>query len=397
VLFSNNSPLERNTDYEEDNLINGILGHNRNALAVEEGIEDDKEKSFDYVFDPSDYIEDADSEKQSDANTNSNIEKNNTKSITEYDKSKLSHDNKKEKDEEKTQSTSKSTKEKVSDHKSDFNFVAVGDWDCKDETKDTVQNILEQDSEVVLALGDLSYNGKAKCWLNIIEPIADKTRIAIGNHETDSSKTLRDYMDYFGLEKQYYSFNYKSVHFIALSTEIPYEEGSQQYEFAVQDLKKYSKDASIDWIVAFFHRQAYSSGGGPDDEDDFTETYHPLFDKYNVVLALQGHFHAYERSYPIIFNDDDEGKPIVTDADVNTYTNPKGTIFVTAGTGGAHDMKISKSKPFSAFGLDGEFGIVNISVENSGTVLKSSFIENNGDEDVYDQFQIVKEKIKDKK
>jgi hypothetical protein len=71
--------------------------------------------------------------------------------------------------------------------------------------------------------------------------------------------------------------------------------------------------------------------------------------------------------------------------------------FHTAGTGGAHDMKISKQKEFSAFGLDGEFGIVNIFVENNGNVLKSSFIENNGDEDVYDQFQIVKEKIKDKR
>ena len=36
----------------------------------------------------------------------------------------------------------------------------------------------------------------------------------------------------------------------------------------------------------------------------------------------------------------------------------------------------------SAYGLEGEFGIVNISVD--GTVLKSSFIPNNRDEDVHD-------------
>jgi len=391
ILFSN-SLLQIKIDHE-DNLINSIFGQNRNAFAVGMDVEDEEEKSFEYVFDPSDYIEDADSEKQLDSNTNNNVE-DDTQSIKEYEETGLSHDNKEDKDE--STFTSKSTKEEESDHKSDFNFVAVGDWDCKSETKDTVENILEQDPEVVLALGDLSYNGNAECWLDIIEPISEKTKIAIGNHETDSSKILRDYMQYFDLEKQYYSFNYKNVHFIGLSTEIPYEEGSKQYEFVVQDLKKYSKDPSIDWIVAFFHRQAYSSGGGPDDEDDFTETYHPLFDKYNVVLALQGHFHAYERSYPITFNSEDEGKPIVTNTDPNTYINPKGTIFVTAGTGGAHDMKISKSKPYSAFGLDGEFGIVNISVENDGTVLKSSFIENNGDEDEYDQFEIIKEKMKNK-
>ena len=47
---------------------------------------------------------------------------------------------------------------------SNFNFVIVGDWDwdCTGETEDTVENIIEQDPELVLALGDLSYNGKAK-------------------------------------------------------------------------------------------------------------------------------------------------------------------------------------------------------------------------------------------
>ena len=70
-----------------------------------------------------------------------------------------------------------------------FNIAAVGDWDCNGEAKDTVDNILDQNPELVLALGDFSYNGKAKCWLKLIQPIADKTKIVIGNHEVDSSKT----------------------------------------------------------------------------------------------------------------------------------------------------------------------------------------------------------------
>ena len=89
----------------------------------------------------------------------------------------------------------------------DFNFAAAGDWGCTSDTTNTVKNIIEQDPEIVLALGDLSYNSTAKCWLGIIDPIADKTKIAIGNHETDSTKKLEDYMEFFGLEKQYYSFD----------------------------------------------------------------------------------------------------------------------------------------------------------------------------------------------
>lgn len=276
-----------------------------------------------------------------------------------------------------------------------FNFVAVGDWDCTSETKDTAENILDQSPELVLALGDLSYNGKAECWLKIIEPFEEKTKIVIGNHEVENSKILSDYLDFFGLQEQYYSFDYENVHFLALSTEIPYGKDSQQYEFVVRDLEKYSKDPSIDWIVVLYHRQLYSSGGGPEDEEDFRYVYHPLFDKYKVDLALQGHHHVYERMYPITFNDDDENEPVIKDENQNTYHDPEGTIFITAGTGGAHDMQLSTREPFSAIGIDHEFGIINIKVEKDiekGNILTGTFRENENDQDVLDWFQIIKNK-----
>ena len=286
-----------------------------------------------------------------------------------------------------------------------FNIVAVGDWDCTSETEDTVDNIIKQDPEFVLALGDLSYNGKAKCWLKLIEPIADKTKIVIGNHEVDSSKLLKDYMDYFELEEQYYSFNYGNVHFIVLSTEMDFDDDSEQYQFAVDDLEKYSNDTSIDWIVASFHKQVYSSGSSPEDEEDFREIYHPLFDKYNVDLALEGHLHAYERMYPITFNSNDEDEPIVMDTNPSTYNNTNGTIFITVGTGGAHDMELSSLDSFSGVGIDGDFGILDINLNSSNTnnnessndtnnnkILTGKFIENEDDDEfkILDEFKIIK-------
>ena len=274
--------------------------------------------------------------------------------------------------------------------KSIFNIVAVGDWDCTSETEDTVDNIIKQDPEFVLALGDLSYNGKAKCWLELIEPIAEKTKIVIGNHEVDSSKLRKDYMNYFGLENQYYSFNQKNVHFLALSTETDFDADSEQYAFAKQDLEKYSKDPFIDWIIVFYHKQVYSSGSSPEDEEDFRETYHPLFDQYKVDLALQGHLHAYERTYPITFNNEDEDEPIVQDNNQSIYKNPKGTIFLTVGTGGAHDMQLSSLKDFSAEGIAGEFGILNIQIESDQTPLIGQFIENGKKQKIADEFKIIK-------
>ena len=287
-----------------------------------------------------------------------------------------------------------------------FNFVAVGDWDCNSNTEDTVDNIIDKDPELVLALGDLSYENSANCWIEVIEPIADRTKIALGNHESESSKKLKDYMEFFELEKQYYSFNYENIHFLVLSTEVPYDDDSQQYEFAKQDLEKYSTDSSVDWIIVFFHRQSYSSAKYLEDEEDFRDTYHPLFDKYKVDLALQGHIHAYERTYPINFNNDNENEPIIKDVNLNIYENPIGTIFIAAGTGGAHKMELAKGKKFSAVGIDGEFGILNIDVENNNNgsneyddnndnnirILAGSFIENEDDDEykILDEFKIIK-------
>jgi hypothetical protein len=279
-----------------------------------------------------------------------------------------------------------------------FNFAAAGDWACTSKTKDTLKNIIAQNPELVLALGDLSYDNGAKCWLKIIKPVAEKTKIAIGNHEVESSKKLKDYMKAFNLEKQYYSFNYQNVHFLALSTETSYDEGSKQYKFAEKDLQQYSNDKSIEWIVAFYHKQAYSSGGGLPDEKDFRESYHPLFDKYNVDLALQGHHHAYERFYPITFNDKNDNKPTVSAKDKvkgsNVFLNPDGTIFLTVGTGGAESMTVSKGKPFSAAKEDGKFGILNVSLEKddkNNNILIGTFIDNKKNHKILDEFEIIKE------
>jgi predicted phosphodiesterase len=271
------------------------------------------------------------------------------------------------------------------ERKSIFNIAAVGDWDCTDEAEDTVDNIVDQDPELVLALGDFSYSGDSDCWFDLIEPIADKTKIIIGNHEDED-----DYMDYFGLKEQYYSFNYKNMHFLALSTETDYDDDSEQYQFAIRDLEQYSKEPFMDWIIVFYHRHIYGSGSLEPDTD-FRESYHPLFDKYKVDIALQGHLHVYERTYPITFNEEDDDEPIVQDNNpTDIYKNPKGPIFLTIGTGGAHDMT-SSSEDFVAKGIDGKFGILDIALESDQKTLTGTFIENGKKNKVMDEFKIVKD------
>jgi hypothetical protein len=56
-------------------------------------------------------------------------------------------------------------------------------------------------------------------------------------------------MNHFNLEKQYYSFNYQNVHFLALSTDITAQPGSTQYDFVKNDLADAAANSNIHWIV----------------------------------------------------------------------------------------------------------------------------------------------------
>ena len=59
------------------------------------------------------------------------------------------------------------------------------------------------------------------------------------------SKTYKQIIKNHNLKSPYYSHNFKNFHFISLSTEHPYEEGSKQYKFIKSDLKKASTNSSI--------------------------------------------------------------------------------------------------------------------------------------------------------
>jgi hypothetical protein len=64
-----------------------------------------------------------------------------------------------------------------------FNLAAVGDWGCNVDSRNTLKNILSKKPELILALGDLSYQRTAECWLDIISPVDNITRIVRGSRQ----------------------------------------------------------------------------------------------------------------------------------------------------------------------------------------------------------------------
>jgi predicted MPP superfamily phosphohydrolase len=219
-------------------------------------------------------------------------------------------------------------------------IVAAGDWGCSKNTEETVKLAQSMNPQLLLALGDYSYEKTATCWLDLIKPVDSITKINFGNHE-DSDNLINAYSNHFGLSKQFYSYDVHNVHVLTMSTEEKFETDSEQYSFVVNDLRNAANNPDIKWIIISMHYPFYASPNTCKESDcagneEYRDMYHPLFDKYGVDLVLQGHVHNYQRSYPLNFNQESSSKPLITSTSKANYENPNGVSFAIDGTGGVN-------------------------------------------------------------
>ena len=269
-----------------------------------------------------------------------------------------------------------------------FDFVTVGDMGCSSITSKIVNDMTNMTPELVLALGDLSYQNSADCWLKIVSPIESKIKIILGEHDHKSSSLLEQFKNLFNLSQEYYSFNYQYVHFIALATEIPFDINSPQYNFIKNDLEDASKNSQIKWIIVYSYRPSYSSPTKHQGNANLRDIYHPLFQKYHVDIVLQAHNHNYQRSYPINYNQRVPSNPTITDNDSNLYKDSIGQVYVTIGTGGAKLYDLSGKAPYIATQHNG-FGFLDISLTNNGRNLTGIFYSTNN-RSIEDIFTVLK-------
>jgi hypothetical protein len=276
----------------------------------------------------------------------------------------------------------------------DYNFIATGDWYCNDETKKTIKNILSVHPELIITTGDqVKESPSAKCWMDMSKPIHDKLKIAIGNHDAEFANIYKQIVDYHQLKSPYYSHDLKNVHFISMSTEHPYEKGSKQYEFIKNDLEKTSKNPEIDWIVVHQHKPLYSTKQDKQEAEQLRDIYEQLFQKSDVDLVISSHNQYYERTYPILYNEDYEKstnkkaqpQPIITDHSQSEYPPTDGIVFLTVGTAGDELDPVKEIHDFYVVQAS-KFGFLNIEIENKGKTLVGTFHSNDGD--IIDHFKL---------
>ncbi|MGI0051782.1 MAG: metallophosphoesterase [Nitrososphaeraceae archaeon] len=276
----------------------------------------------------------------------------------------------------------------------DYNFIATGDWYCNDETKKTIKNILAVHPELIITTGDqVKESPSAQCWMDMSKPIHDKLKIAIGNHDAEFANIYKQIVDYHQLKSPYYSHDLKNVHFISMSTEHPYEKGSKQYEFIKNDLEKTSNNPEIDWIVVHQHKPLYSTKQDKQEAEQLRDIYEQLFQKSDVDLVISSHNQYYERTYPILYNENYEKstnkkaqpQPIITNHSQSEYPPTDGIVFLTVGTAGDELDPVKEIHDFYVVQAS-KFGFLNIEIENKGKTLVGTFHSNDGD--IIDHFKL---------
>ena len=285
---------------------------------------------------------------------------------------------------------------------SELDFVVAGDYGCDSKTRQTIKDMVEQDTDLAFALGDLSEVKNPNCFFDIVSKLdnKDKFKIALGESDTDSnevrsSSRFSDFVRHFDLESPFYSFDYKNVHFLAMSTGksafIPYAPGSAQYEFINDDLSKAANNTNVDWIIVYGYRPLYTSPTIHPSTEILRETYAPLFEKYGVDLVMTSHNHNYQRSYPLVYNVVHSREPIIKDVNASYYSMPGVPIYVVVGTAGNNLYDFRGQAPFMVTQFR-ETGFLHVNITKAEQNVLTGTFHNIGTGNYDDRFIIVKSK-----
>ena len=128
------------------------------SYAIKKDSKNINDSGYDYEFNIENYFE---YKKEND--NNNDILKNQKSNIKNHDNTTTTTIN---------DSNIISLKQTTKDNSiTDYNFVAVGDWYCNEETKKTINNILAIHPELIITTGDqVKESPSAQCWIDMSKP-----------------------------------------------------------------------------------------------------------------------------------------------------------------------------------------------------------------------------------
>jgi hypothetical protein len=211
-----------------------------------------------------------------------------------------------------------------------FSFVYMGDAQNGLETwGKLLHNAYEKKPEAAFYImaGDLVNRGNQRddwdLFFNGAAGVYDHRQLvpAIGNHECQGDEGPWMYLKLFDLltngpetvdEERSYALRYSNALFLIMDTNLPVQDQSAW-------LEEQLANTDAIWKFVVYHHPAYSSAPNRDNSD-VRAAWGPVFDKYHVDMALQGHDHGYLRTYPM-----KDEKPV--------DSTDEGTVYVVSVSG----------------------------------------------------------------
>jgi len=204
-----------------------------------------------------------------------------------------------------------------------FSFIYIGDTQgARAAWGDMMRGALQKrpDAAFIVIAGDLVNRGLERDdydnFFSLAKGVFNTRAVApaAGNHDYQGGGP-RIFQNFFALRENgpknigpglAYSFEYSDALVIVLDSN---RDIAGQAAWLEQQLR----DTKATWKFVVYHHPAYNSSAGRS-TPDIRRHWLPLFDKYHVDLALQGHDHGYLRTWPMRAN-----KRVATPADGTVY------------------------------------------------------------------------------
>lgn len=192
-----------------------------------------------------------------------------------------------------------------------FSFIYLGDpQEGLEEWAKLLHKSLEAapQTDFYVIAGDLVNNGRWRdqwdVFFNGARGVFDRKPIVpvLGNHDYDKEEPLL-YLGLFALPQngpegfppeRAYSFRYSNALFVCLDSNIALNKQTAW-------LDRQLRESTDTWKFVVYHHPVYPAAKNRKSADDaaLVNEWAPLFDKYGVDIAFQGHDHAYMRTYPL--------------------------------------------------------------------------------------------------
>jgi len=230
----------------------------------------------------------------------------------------------------------------------------------------SITALIAMQPDVVLCSGDLSYAyGWYSRWDSfgmLMERLTTKIPMMTcpGNHEIKDGEQFVSYNHRYPMPAQpsgssdntYWARQVEAMQLISLNTYASSAPGSMQYNWLKQVIGSIDRQRTP-WVVVMMHAPWYNSNHGHREEALLMQrSMEPLLYEAGVDLVLNGHVHAYERTFPVY----------------NGQRDPCGPVHLNLGDGGNREGGyvpwLDPQPAWSAF-RESSFGVGRLRVHNN--------------------------------